>query len=80
MNHYIKDDDYVISDRTRGGYTVNHGIGHCFSFDGAISAILEDMDCKQFFPSIWFVNDHGNVDLLSVNASTGKYEVLESYV
>ena len=75
----IDEDDYTITDQTRGGYQVNQ-LGHFDDFDEAISAILKDMDCNQFFPSVWFINDHGNADLLSINASTGKYEVLESYV
>ena len=58
---------YVIQDARRGGYDVGHEgkiIGHYEDKDEALEAINARMERDKFFPNIYFVNDHGNVDLL----------------
>jgi len=61
---------YVISDGRRGGYDVAHSgrsAGHYSSVEDALDAISDKMEKDQFFPNIYFVNDHGNVDLIDAN-------------
>ncbi len=58
---------YVIQDSRRGGYDVaqsNKLVGHYADTDEAIKAIIKRMEKEKFFPNIYYVNDHGNVDLL----------------
>jgi len=77
----MSDDDYQIS-----------MCGHLYSklwvtqldaefseMDDAVTAILIDMDKHQFYPNVWFVNDHGNIDLLAVNGD-GTYSTVDSWV
>jgi hypothetical protein len=45
-----------------------------------IPAVVERMNREQFWPNVWLVNERGNTDLLSVNADTGHYEILKSWV
>ena len=84
MNDYgtacpeFEDDDYVISD-ARGGYSVSN-LGVFAEHDQVIPAIIQDMKENQFFPNVWEVNDHGNVDLLSINTDTGEYSIAQSWV
>ena len=91
MNEFeldIQDDDYVISDGQRGsvmyglpagGYSVSN-LGVFAGWDQVIPAIIQDMKENQFFPNVWEVNDHGNVDLLSINTDTGEYSIAQSWV
>ena len=82
MNDYssacpeFESDDYVI-DSSRSGYSVSN-LGVFAEWDQVIPAIIEDMKGSQFFPNVWEVNDHGNVDLLSVNTETGEYSIVQS--
>jgi len=58
---------YVISDARRGGYDVAHEhkhVGHYSDMDDAVKAIGAEMKRKNFYPDIYYVNDHGNVSLL----------------
>jgi hypothetical protein len=67
---------YVISDARRGGYDVVHEhkhVGHYKDMDEALDAIDEEMERSKFFPNVYYVNDHGNVDLLD-----GDGNVIES--
>ncbi len=66
MQPDIQDDDYVISHRE--------------NFDIRLAEIVDEMNFDKFWPNVWFINDHGNVDLLAVNAETGKYTVVQSWV
>ena len=76
-DYRIEDGDYVIHDYP-GGYRVDQ-INEVFEdFDDAIEAVREDMDWKQWWPNVWFVNDHGNVDLLGLTAEG--YETVQSWV
>jgi hypothetical protein len=45
-----------------------------------IPAVIERMNREQFWPDVYHVNDHGNVDLLSVNCETGEYSIIQSWV
>jgi hypothetical protein len=45
-----------------------------------IPVVVERMNREGFFPNVWFVNERGNTDLLSVNADTGHYKILRSWV
>ena len=45
-----------------------------------IPAVVERMNREGFFPYVWHINERGNTDLLSVNAETGHYEILKSWV
>lgn len=58
---------YVIQDRRGGGYELSHEgrvIAHNNHFDRLIRAAKRDMKAQNFYPNIYFINDHGNVDLL----------------
>jgi hypothetical protein len=67
---------FVISDSRNGGYEVAHEhkhIGHYEDMDDALEAIEAEMKRSNFYPNIYYVNDHGNVDLLD-----GDGNVIES--
>jgi hypothetical protein len=69
---------YVISDAKRGGYDVSLQRRHMKHFadkDEALDYISEHMEKEQVFPNIYYVNDHGNVDLLDEDG-----KILESRV
>jgi hypothetical protein len=58
---------FVISDSRRGGYDVVHegkSVGKYDDMDDALEAIEAEMKRSNFYPNIYYVNDHGNVDLL----------------
>jgi len=75
----ILDDDYVIAD-VPGGYYVNQ-LSETFSeFDDVVKAIVEDIRINNFFPSIWFSNDHGNLDLMAFNSSYTELKTVQSWV
>ena len=69
---------FVISDSRRGGYDVvneHKHVGHYSDMDKALAAIETEMKRSNFYPNIYYVNDHGNVDLLDSDGA-----VLESRV
>jgi hypothetical protein len=70
---------YVLSDaKRRSGYDVTHEHKHFGYYkyrEDAFEAIDQAMKREKFYPNIYYVNDHGNVDLLD---SDGK--VIESRV
>lgn len=64
---------YVISDARGGGYNVSHegrNIGEYDDMDDALEAIESHMKNSNFFPNIYYVNDHGNVDLIDADGNT----------
>lgn len=65
----IQDDDYVISDTgTLGSEYIVMPLNEVFqNLDDALAAIKADMEREQFWPSVFYVNDHGNIDLVDVN-------------
>lgn len=69
---------YVISDSRQGGYEVAHEhkhVGHYEDMDDALEAIEAAMKSGNYYPNIYYVNDHGNVDLLDASGN-----VIESRV
>ena len=69
---------YVISDARGGGYAVAHE--HKFldtysDMDSALDAIEQAMERDKFYPNVYYVNDHGNVDLLDGDGNTIKSRV-----
>jgi hypothetical protein len=68
----------VIRENRRGGYDVSFDGKHMGSHPDmadALRAINQRMHQHGYYPNIYFVNDHGNVDLLD---SKGK--ILDSRV
>ena len=64
---------YVISDARGGGFDVVHEhkhVGHYRSMENALEKIAVYMEQEKFFPNTYYVNDHGNVDLLDENGNT----------
>jgi len=60
-------DGYVISD-VRGGYSVvgsGKYLGKFFDLKVALRISARDMEKHQYFPNVFYVNDHGNVDQLA---------------
>lgn len=77
------EDDGFIEDLTRGGYGASVDgkfIGNFDDIDDAVAAIRKEAG-PNFFPSIWFVSDHGNVSLMkNDDFSETKGNVLESNI
>lgn len=54
----------IITDNTRGGYDVSAEgkfIDNFAEWDEAMNAVTQWMKQHQYFPNVFFVNDHGNV-------------------
>lgn len=54
----------VITDNTRGGYDLSaegKSIGNFSEWDDVMFAATQWMEQNQYWPNIFFVNDHGNV-------------------
>lgn len=69
---------YTISDGREGGYDVSHEGKHFGDFDSiedAISEIEVQMKRDNFYPNIYYVNDHGNIDLLDAQGNPIKSRV-----
>jgi vacuolar-type H+-ATPase subunit I/STV1 len=63
------EDAIVISDTRGGGYSVSFSGKHIGEFDDFDEALLEAYrraEKDNYFPNFFYVNDHGNTDLLSV--------------
>jgi len=43
-------------------------VGRASSMEEALKNALEVLEREKYFPNIFYVNDHGNVELLSVRA------------
>jgi hypothetical protein len=62
------DDDAFITDTPRG-YSVSFAgkfVGEYAERDDAERAVSEAMHAGNFWPNVWLVNDHGNVDLVTI--------------
>lgn len=69
---------YTISDARDGGYNVSHEGKHFGDFDSiadALSEIEVQMKRDGFYPNIYYVNDHGNIDLLDAEGNSIKSRV-----
>jgi|GEM_PF-5071187 len=78
--------DYVIYScraytRFTGGYNCRQ-VGQFAEYDEMLAAIREDMNREQFWPNVWYVNDHGNTDLLRLVDKDGVMdsEIVQSWV
>lgn len=71
------EDGYIISDKGRGVIVTqaNKRVGAYADKDEAIKAINKHMERENFYPNVYYVNDHGNVDLLDENG-----DIIESRV
>ena len=60
-------DAYVITAAGHLGssYAVNKLSGRFSEVSDAIKAIVRDMRAGQYFPSVYYVNDHGNIDVIA---------------
>lgn len=65
-----QDEDYVISDCRDGVAVAIVGGGRYLATfearDEAEAFIRERMNRESFWPSVWFVSDHGNAHLVSL--------------
>jgi hypothetical protein len=69
---------YVISDGRNGGYDVVHEhkhFEHYRSIENALEEIALSMEQNKVYTNIYYVNDHGNVDLIDANG-----KIIESRV
>lgn len=63
INEPDYDNDAFIQDVVSGGYDVSVSqkhIGHFEEMDGSLNALKTEFNRSNFFPTIWFVSDHGN--------------------
>ncbi len=74
-----QDDDYVISD-CRGVYFVTQLESEYQDYDETIAAIVQHANAAGYWPDVWFVNDHGNLSLLSINYATGETTIINDWV
>jgi hypothetical protein len=83
--HGEMEQGYTIGD-VREGYSIGREgrfMGRVPSFITALRVVLDDMDKNRYWPNVFYVNDHGNVDLLAVRRSKrGKitYKTVQSWV
>lgn len=74
--------DLVIHDGARGGYFCAQ-VGSNTDFDQLIQEISDHMEREQFWPNVFYINDHGNTDVLSIKRNgngIATYETIESWV
>ena len=65
MDNEIQDSDYVIGDSgSLGGMSYCSQVGEFAEWDDLIDAIKADMEKEQFWPDVWYVNDHGNQEIV----------------
>lgn len=63
------DDDYFIEDKPNHGYSVSQSQKFLESFsdrDEAEAFIRKHMDQEKFWPNVWFVDDHGGMQLITI--------------
>ena len=68
----------VINDARGSKYSVTLGgksLGSYDDFDDALVAGVQAMHDQNFFPNVFHVNDHGNVDLLAVTLEVKRGKV-----
>ena len=79
----IQDDDYVIGITGQLGSQLHcRQVGTVSSFDNMIQKISDNMEFKQFWPNVWFINDHGNTNLLALRRRGKKCtsKIVQSWV
>jgi|SRR5208282_261927 len=73
------DDGLVISDARGGKYSVSmsgKSLGSFSDFDDALIAGIQKANDENYFPNVFHVNDHGNVDLLSIKPEIKRGKVV----
>jgi hypothetical protein len=88
MELNMQDDDYTIMAcgplYSQYCCQANHcDLGTFNTLDECLIAIHADMEASQFWPDIYFINDHGNTDLLSVEFQPDgdhSVDIVESWV
>lgn len=66
------EDDYTIYDSGHLGALTSvaapygEHLGEFPDFDSACAAIREHMDAEQFWPGVWYQDDHGGIDRVDV--------------
>ena len=74
------DDGLAIGDARRGGYSVTFSgksLGTFDDFDKALKVGVQAMYDSNYFPNVFYVNERGNVDLLSVKDKVVKGKVIK---
>jgi len=69
---------FIIADNTRGGYDLSHRYRHYGNYktvESALKMIAQVTERDKFYPNIYVINDHGNIDLIDEEGN-----VLESRV
>jgi hypothetical protein len=70
---------YVIADG-RSGYDVSRRRTYLDTFDDyddAVIFVAQDMERERYYPDVFYVNDHGNVDLLSLKPTIKRGRVVK---
>lgn len=75
MAYEMEDDDYKIA-MTGPLYSKYSVSNHKFltevdELDEALQFVRDHMEQEQYWPNVWHINDHGNVDLM--NVQTGEF-------
>lgn len=76
-----EEDDAYISDAGRNGYSVSmcgKARGWIPDMESAVMHLCAEMCKQRYYPNVWYINDHGNITLLSVNAETNDYEFTDT--
>ena len=63
MKIELQTNDCFIADNTRGGYDVSGDekfLGNYEAFDDALKAIANWQKNNNYYPTTWYVSDHGN--------------------
>jgi len=78
--YQIEDEDYVIQSPAFKGYFCyqNRKEFNFVDIDSMTNAIIQDMKANEFYPNVWFISDHGNETLLSINTETGEWISIEN--
>lgn len=66
MHDQPDEDDAFITDKPMGGYAVSvegKTLGVFYELDEAEARILRWMDAAKVYPDVWYVDDHGGVEL-----------------
>jgi len=66
--HGLQDGDIVIADSSKGYIVTVHGeryLDEVGSWSEAEALVSEWMDAENWYPNIWFANDHGNLSIIN---------------
>jgi hypothetical protein len=80
------EDSYVIQDQWRGpGYSVSlsgRSLGVEENWDDALKLIVTHSVKSNYYPDVYYINDHGNTDLLEIRKKGRGYasKIIQSWV